>query len=283
MMDFKNLKKEDLKLIVADIDNTLVNYDRWLTDRTREVIRRLKDHGVEFALASGRPLDELESMVERWECEQDLFMFWIGMNGGELYDLHTGKSEEYFKIAPEHLKEALELMEPFDINPCVYLNGNVLCKKVDWMVEKSIQRTKKKAIAYKDYSEMYQQANAKIMFRVPEGKMDEVEAFAKAHPSKYWNVFRTGNFNLEFSEPHINKAYPIEKICERYGYTLDQVVAFGDNSNDDPMLEKAGWGVCLENGNPLTKAISNDVTELDNEHDGLADYIEKNILERFGW
>lgn len=273
---------KDIKMIVADIDGTLTNINRVLTPKTKEVIQRLKNHNVEFALASGRPVDEIEYLVERWGCEQGFFTYYIGMNGGELKDFNDQKSEAFFKIEPEHIKEILEIMAPFDINPCVYYHGNVLCKRIDERVQLSINRTKKKAIVYQDVSELYAEPNAKVLFRLDPTLMDECEAYAKKHPSPYWNIFRTGPFCLEFGDSRINKAYPLSIIAKKYGYTFDQMIAFGDTSNDNEMMQAVGWSVCMANGTVDTKKLSNDITRLTANEDGLAIYIEEHILNKFG-
>ena len=283
MMDINNLKKEDLKLVIADIDGTLVNKGRILKPKTKEVIERLKKNGVEFALASGRPLDELSCLIDIWNCEEDMFTFQIGMNGGQLKDFHDGQIDEFFKIDPIHLKEILELMEPFDINPCIYYHGNILCKRVDEHVLMSIGRTNKKAIPYDNIAQMYSEPTAKIIFRMEPSQMDECEAFAKKHPSPYWNVFRTGKFNLEFGDSRINKSYPFKIFAETYGISLENMIAFGVNSNVNEMLKEAGWGVCLLNGTEDTKSFADDITRLSADEEGLAYYIEEKILNKFGW
>lgn len=247
-MKLAQIEQRNLKLIIADIDGTLVNENRMLTQNTKKVISRLKKHGVKFALASGRPLDEVEGLVERWECEENLFDFYIGMNGGELWDCNTKKSESFFKMDPIHLKEILELMSKFDTNPCIYYHDNLLCKKRDERVLLSIRRTKKEVFEYKDISDMYQEPNAKILFRMDSALMKEAEDYARQHSSPYWNVFRTGPFCLEFSDSRINKAYPLQIISDRYGYNFDEMVAFGDTSNDNEMIQKVGCGVCMLNG-----------------------------------
>ena len=279
------MKKFDFqkcRLIVADIDGTLTDENRMLLPRTKKCIEQLKSLGIEFALASGRPLDEIDCLLERWNCEPGFFTYHIGMNGGELKDFKLNTEESFFKMDPVHLKEILDLMSCYDINPCIYFHGNVLCKRIDEYVKFSIQRTKKKAFEYQDVSELYQESNAKILFRMDPSMMDEVEAYAKQFPSPYWNVFKTGPFCLEFGDSRINKAYPLKILCERIGISSDQILAFGDTSNDNDLLQAAGWGVCMKNGTQDTKAAADDVTELNASEEGLADYIEKKILMKGG-
>ena len=58
----------------------------------------------------------------------------------------------------------------------------------------------------------------------------------------------------------------------------EQIVAFGDTTNDNSMLEQAGWGVCLLNGSNDTKAIADEITKHTCSEDGFANYVEEYIL-----
>ena len=52
------------------------------------------------------------------------------------------------------------------------------------------------------------------------------------------------------------------------------IIAFGDEHNDLELLEYAGWGVAMKNGTDQLKGVANDVTDLSNQEDGLAAYLE---------
>ena len=66
-----------------------------------------------------------------------------------------------------------------------------------------------------------------------------------------------------------------KKICELNDLDIKDVMAFGDTSNDNDMLKVAGCGVCMINGTDDTKACANAITKQDNDHDGLAIYLEE--------
>lgn len=80
---------------------------------------------------------------------------------------------------------------------------------------------------------------------------------------------------LEFCDKRINKGYGLKKICELNDLDIKDVMAFGDTSNDNDMLKVAGCGVCMINGTDDTKACANAITKQDNDHDGLAIYLEE--------
>lgn len=64
---------------------------------------------------------------------------------------------------------------------------------------------------------------------------------------------------------------------------LENVIAFGDTTNDNEMLEISGLGVCMFNGSEDTKKAADDITEKSNNEDGFAYYMERHFLKPLGW
>ena len=69
-----------------------------------------------------------------------------------------------------------------------------------------------------------------------------------------------------------------QKICDIIDSKKEEIMAFGDTTNDNAMIETAAWGVCLKNGSDDTKAIADDITRFDCKQDGFADYIEEHLF-----
>ncbi|KRM68034.1 HAD superfamily hydrolase [Apilactobacillus ozensis DSM 23829 = JCM 17196] len=85
------------------------------------------------------------------------------------------------------------------------------------------------------------------------------------------------NSIIEIAAGGVNKVTGIKKLADFYNIEQKDVIAFGDEFNDQEMIEYAGFGVAMKNGQPKVKAIADDVTDLDNNHDGLADYLENHF------
>lgn len=274
---------EDVKLVVCDIDGTLVQTNRVLTNRTKDVIKRLHKHGIYFGIASGRSIEQqLQNQAREWGFDFD-FEVIIGMNGSELYDGIAGLHHDYFKLKKEWIKEIIELLEPFDLNPFIYFHDKMLCAKVDEETQRSSKRNGTGAIAVEDISLLYAEDNAKIMFRMSEDKMEQVEKFLLDHPSDHYKAFKTQMTMLEFVDRRVSKAVALTQFCKMNNLELNQVVSFGDMTNDNEMLMCSGWGVCLINGGNDTKAIANEITAKSNDEDGFAQYMEENFLKTRGW
>ncbi len=274
---------ERVRLVLCDIDGTLVPDHQPPTEHTKQIIERLHRQGVYFGIASGRSIEQqLIKQAAAWGFDFD-FEILIGMNGSELYDGLHHQRHDYYKLKREWIKEIMDMMVPFDLNPFIYHHDRMLCLRMDASTERSSRRNHTAARVASDPSELYAEDNAKIMFRIPEEKMPIVEAYVAKHPSSHYKAFKTQTTMLEFTDRRVSKAVALREFCRINAIDLQEVLSFGDMTNDNEMLMASGWGVCLINGGEDTKAIADEITEKSNEEDGFADYMEKKVMSRFGW
>ena len=123
--------KNDLKLLIADIDGTLVNEARDMLPITRAVLNDLHKRGVMLGIASGRPIGpHLYAQKDGWGLDFD-FDLWIGMNGGQLYDVVNDTREDFHLLQPDTIRTILDLMEPFHANPFIYEGEDMFSLEVD--------------------------------------------------------------------------------------------------------------------------------------------------------
>lgn len=272
--------KSNYKLVICDIDGTLVGRNRNLSERASQVIRKLHEKGVYFGLASGRPVDEVIHLVrEIWHLEEKIDVV-IGMNGSELCDNVSHFADEYFKLSRESLKEIMDLMKPYDVNACIYRPGAMLCQTANEQVKLSVSRSGKEIVIANSREEFYSEDSAKIMFRTDEKTINKIEKFTKTLDLRNYKAFRTGPIIIEFADIRVSKAYALEKFCENNKIDLSEVIAFGDTTNDNEMLKASGIGVCLINGSDDTKSFADYITSKNNEEEGFAEFMEQQIFDK---
>lgn len=200
----------------------------------------------------------------------------IGMNGGQVYIAESRQLYEYNKLSEETVKGIVEMMDPLDLNPFVYgPDHTMICRRIDSATEASGEKNSMQLHAVKDMSEFWEKPIPKIMYRTTESQMAAVYQRAIDHPSDKYQAFKTQTTMLEFQDPYINKGTGLQHAVELLGIDLENVVAFGDMSNDNPMLELAGIGVCPKNGAQDTKACADYITDFTNNEDGFAKFAEK--------
>ncbi len=275
---------DHIKLVVADIDGTLVddtNHD--MMPVTKEALHILQNHHVYLGIASGRSVDQtMLNRVKKWGFDQSFELF-IGLNGGEIYDTLHQTKKEFYKLKKEYVKEIIEMMAPFNLNPFIYRDDIMLASRMDKEMEASSKRNLQGVRVAKDISELYETDISKIMFRMPEELMPLAEERVASFGEKPYRAFKTQTTMLEFMDARINKGNALKYFCEANQIPLDTVMAFGDMTNDNELLETAGWGVCLSNGNDDTKRIANDITKEDNNHDGMGYYLMEHVIKKNGW
>ena len=276
---------EKLSVVAADIDDTLLPKGKTMMPRTRAALQRLHEEGVLFGPASGRPLDwrTLEKAKE-WDLGFE-FDFAIGMNGGELYDRESDTFEKYFLLSREDIRTILTPIAHLDLNAIVYINGydEIASLRMDDFMRDS-QRRNKSIVSTGDVDYLSRYDTGKIEVHLKPEDLPEFMAACEANKSDHWIVIKTfegyGHVTMEFVDPRVNKGYALRKFSEKRGIPLSEFMAFGDMDNDIGLLREAGWGVCLINGAPATKAVAQAVTEYSVEEDGVGRYLETHWFNR---
>ena len=266
-----------ITLVATDLDGTLLNNKKQVTPATRAAMKQLKNHGILFGIASGRPVESGQILVKDWGLESDI-SFLIGMNGGVIYDMRTGQKEQFHLMDGELILEIMDHFKDMDVIFQVMV-GN------DRYVNKSTEETRAHAKLFGeneilvDLKEFVKgrKVNKLILYMDP-SYMDAVKALDETFSNPKYTSFATANNLYEYVDPAINKGFGIQKICEHFGITPDHVVAFGDASNDKEMIEYVGCGVAMQNASDDIKAVADVVSEYTNEQDALAHFVNDRIL-----
>lgn len=271
-MNFNNIK-----VISCDIDGTIVDDTRSIREPAVEAINKLRASGYIFGLASGRPVKDLMGKYQEWNVDKQ-FDFIIGLNGVELYDDKTGKTESYNVLKKEWLKTVIEEMSVF--NPGVHMYvGDEYYSSVEtdraWF---SAFKNKRK-FQVVPIEKFYEADRGGIMFRCDLERMPEVEKYLNKLNSENrgYKGFKTQADLVEFANDKANKGYALSKYLETYGINNEDCMAFGDTTNDNEML-KCCYGVCMKNGSDDTKACAKTITDKTDKEDGFADFINRYLL-----
>lgn len=271
----------DVKLFVADIDNTLRGKNTPVPGpATLAAIEQLHDQGVLVGIASGRPLWQgVQDHYKAWKLSTQ-FDFLIGMNGGELWTKKTGKKETFNLLSRDTLKEIVTTMKDLpDTNPFVYGDGYELSRYMDADMAASGKRHGTQIRICRDDSDLWKQPTGKILYRCGTAENGaRTEAFGQKAFGNRISCFRTTPSLVELQDPKNNKGVALKHFCQTAGIDMKNVIAFGDAENDIEMLKASGWSVCLKNGMDDVKAIADDITEYPCDEDGVGRYLQKHIL-----
>ncbi|MBR2686073.1 MAG: HAD family phosphatase [Erysipelotrichaceae bacterium] len=265
----------DVKLLLFDIDQTLVDDDGMLKEHTKEVLNKLHENGYYLGLSSGRYIqDDLITYAKKWGLSYQ-FDCIVACNGAHLYDGVHDRIHTYFELSTEEMKEIFAKMQKFDILAHIYYSDITLYSKEDPEVEEARAKYNKPILVAKTIDEMCQRPTPKIMYFTPLENSKEIEEYAKSIcVGKSFDVVRTRDFMIEFVPRGCGKGYAMLEFAKLNGFTAKEIIAFGDTSNDNDMLAKSGIGVCLRNGTKDTKVLADIITEKTIREEGAIDCIE---------
>ena len=263
----------DLHVIVMDMDGTLLNDNKEVSEYTKNVLRRQKEKGMKIGIASGRPILGVRRTVENLGLS-DIIQFMVASNGAELYDVSDGEERGFFKLDVNTIFEIIDTYKHFDLNPYVYQGGDCYAVRNDSTIERAAKNNFL-GIHLCDMRKEVTTPQSKLVLSTPPEKMSDVEKFYEAHKSEKYRAFKSQTDMFEFVHPELSKVYGIKYYCEKYGYDISKVIAFGDTTNDLEMVDECGVGVFMFNGTYDVKAVADIITEFSNDDDGLAKELEK--------
>ncbi len=270
-----------ISALVVDIDNTLVEKGKQIMPETMKSLIYLHDHGVQIALASGRPVNaSMFGYAKGWNLPFE-FDALIGMNGGELWDKNHTEISRFYPLSEETIHRVLDLVEPLHMIAQTYENDMMVVSEWDDQIAASMVRNNMEVLVSPFADRMYRHPNAKIQFRYEPSRVKEVETFCHALDlPEHVQCVSTSSGIIEFMDDRINKGVALLEFARRNNIAVEEIVTFGDLQNDNELLQLAGWGVCLQNGAEETKSYANDVTEYPVSEDGMGRYLQKHIISK---
>lgn len=263
---------KQIRVIVMDMDGTLLTSDKIVTEYTKKILRKMKEKGYRIGIASGRPLIGIMRTVEALGID-DIIQFMVASNGAQMYDIEKEKEYDFYQLEPEIIHEIIDLYSPFDLNPYVYQGASCYAYKNDSIIQRAAKNNHLD-IQLCDMKKEITKPQSKLVLSTPPEKMADVEAFYECHKSDRYRAFKSQADMFEFVHPKLSKVYGIESYCKEYGYTLDEVISFGDTTNDLEMVRECGVGVCMCNGTDDVKKAADIITEKSNDEDGVAQVLE---------
>ena len=262
------------KLLVLDVDGTLLNDKKEITPRTHAALLKAQQMGVHVVLASGRPTNGVQPLAEALELNH-YGGFILSYNGGQIINAQTGELMFEKRIDPA--------MIPY-LNRKAKENGFAIFTyhKTDSPENKHVQEEaelkKMRLIGVETFPEAVDFAPCKcILTSDDENNLVGLENHWKKRLDGVLEAFRSEDYFLEVAPHFINKGNTLAVLMEMLNITTEEVVAIGDGVADVSMLQLAGTGVAMGNARDSVKACA-DFTTLPNNMEGVAVAIEKAIL-----
>lgn len=264
----------DYKLIAMDLDGTLNNDQKVITEKTKAALMAAQKAGIRLALASARPSPGLfkERDILRLQDYRGILMSY---NGGRIVDAVTGKVLFETSMDLQETKQVLRQLEKLPVTPI--LDDGVqfyVTDKSGFKVEYECKNNNMVCSEVGNLAEFLSFAPIKILMSADPAQLKAVQKQIADFLPQRLTVVQTAPFYLEVIPKVINKGQGIRDICSVLGIATEEVISFGDAENDIPMLRAAGMGVAMGNAAEPVKQAADMVT-LSNNEDGIAAALEK--------
>lgn len=241
----------DIKLIALDMDGTLLDDDKNITDFTRDQINRAHRLGLQIVLSTGRPLSTCYSYVK----DLNLDSYLITSNGGQIFS----KGHE---VISEHLLDGDTLTFMYHLAQGLGMNTWVVSTEEPYYNHLPENHEQLQWLKFSCHSK-----DDVILDKMIE-KLSYVEGVEISNASP---------INIEVNPIGINKAMGLEFVCEQLGLTMGNVMAMGDSLNDIKMLQEAGIGIAMANAQEAVKQVADYMTDSNND-DGVGKAIDRFVF-----
>ena len=266
------------KILFFDLDGTLLNSEGIVTEKTLSALKKAREAGVLLGLSTGRDVNSVETLLPKWKLDSIIDIL-VGTGGAEVADRNWNRIQSAFPLDGAHIHEIMDHYDDMDVNFAIPYDGILYAPKDDRHIQ---SLSKADHVPYKvvDFDAFLTEPKPKVMIVCDPETMDQVVERASTFANERYKsaALKTASILYEYMDPRISKPLGIQMAIEPFGMTLEDVCAFGDADNDHDMVLQAGIGVAMANGSDATKRVADFIIG-DNDHDGIADFIDTFLLQ----
>ena len=266
------------KLLVLDVDGTLLNDEREISKRTLAALLKVQQMGVRIVLASGRPTYGLMPLAKTLELG-NYGGFVLSYNGCQIIKAQNGEILFERRINPEMLPYLEKKARKNGFAIFTYHDDTLITDSPDnEYIKNEALLNNLKIIREDEFSTAIDFAPCKCMLVSDKEKaLIGLEQHWEKRLAGTLDAFRSVPYFLEVVPCGVNKANTLGALLEHLGVTREEVIAVGDGVCDVTMLQLAGMGVAMGHSQDSVKVCADYVTA-SNEEDGVALAVEKLIL-----
>ena len=267
-----------IKLVAIDMDGTLLNSKKELLEETKQYFKDFHKKETEtlLVLCTGRPETGIRPYLkDLGYLEENHYI--ISQNGANIYESRTGKRvmdafldsaaiQKWIELGKKHgisvMGAGVDYYYCFDQEPTEWMEFDVK------LVSGKLKRIPTKESLNTDFY--------KILLMGDEEQLNEFETFIPQKWRDEFYVVRSQKYLVEVLTKGVNKAFGLEKLAQKLNILPSEIAAIGDAANDVEMLEYAGLAIAMGNASEEVKAISDIVTDT-NENNGVIKAIDQLI------
>jgi len=266
--------KNNIRLVIADVDGTLVTQDKVLTARTIEAVKRLKNAGIAFSITSGRPPLGMKMLIDPLGMTEPIAAF----NGGVFVHPDLSVMTQSF-IPPDMAAKVIDAIGRHGLDCWVYSDR-------DWLVHDTnaphVAReqwtVKFPPTVVPEFSSHLDRVAKVVGISDDYSAVARCEADVQRECGNHVSAARSQPYYLDVTHPDANKGHVVEVLSQALSIPSAQIATMGDMPNDVLMFKKSGLSIAMGNASPDVQRQARCVTA-SNEEEGFAKAVEAFVLE----
>jgi len=265
------------KLLVIDIDGTLLGRERNISAENKEALDRARKLGVGVALSTGRALLACRSILDQLSLDGHHIFF----DGALVSDMGDEVYAE--PLDSEVVREAVEFAHRHEIDFELHTAGHYFAERESWSTDAhrhyfGIEPT---IVDFKNLWQRERIIKGGLTSINPEQLAKARQFYSRFEGNLHFSLARSPVFpDVEFANVvalEVSKGKALEALVRHLGISLSEVMAVGDGTNDITLLSRAGLGVAMDNAPDEVKAVADHIAP-DVDQNGLAAAIERFLL-----
>ena len=263
----------DIRLLLADVDGTLVTKEKLLTDRAIEAVGKLREADVPFAITSGRPPRGMQMLIEPLALTTPISAF----NGGIVVEADMTVLEK--KVIPRELAPAIiAALESSGLDVWIY-------RGADWYlrdphaphVARDRATVQFDPTVVRSFDGLTDDVAKLVGVSDDPDRMASVAAATHEEFGDHVSAALSQPYYLDVTHPRANKGEVVKFLSGRYRIPEEQIATIGDMPNDVLMFARSGLSIAMGQSDREVKRAARRVTR-SNEQDGFAHAVERFVL-----
>jgi Cof subfamily protein (haloacid dehalogenase superfamily) len=264
----------DVKLLIADVDGTLVTHDKVLTPRARDAVRKLREAGIAFAITSGRPPRGMAMLVEPLALTTPVAAF----NGGMLVEPDLTTILRQRTLPHEASVEAVDRLLAAGLDVWIYQGAAWFIRRREAPHAAREQQTVQfEPTVVADFRSVLDDAVKIVGVSDDLPLVERCEAELRRRLEGQVSASRSQPYYLDVTHPDANKGMVVRELSHRLDIAPERIATIGDMPNDVLMFALSGMSIAMGNASGDVQRCAHYVTS-SNEEEGFAYAVERFIL-----
>lgn len=263
-----------IKVIILDVDGTLLNHQKKIMDKTRDALLAIQKKQIRIMLVSGRPLCGLTGYAKELNMRRYNGML-ASCNGHQILNLKSGEILFERTIPKAVVHKVLRHCKTYDVTVMIDDGIHLFIEDSEgFMVD---YEAKGNNFIIKKVDDLVKFIDFDVHKILISGESEYLMNMYEALYSPFYNdldCMFTSPCYMEYVMKDFDRVAAIQTVLETSGYHRNDIMAFGDGSHDIDLLQYAGIGIAMENGDDDVKEVADFIT-LSNEEDGISYALER--------